>query len=242
MPASIPALPDLLARRRSGYSLEQPFYTSQEIYEADLENIYYRDWLYAIPACQLTKTGSYVTMKVGAYSVIIVRGRDGQIRAFHNACRHRGSLVCKSREGQVAKLVCPYHQWTYELDGKLIWANDMGADFDATRWGLKPVHLRDVEGLLYISLAENPDDFAPFARDAAPYLAVHDLRDAKVTAAEGTVPTRDGAHSNIPAYSRQPLGLAVIALRLASSAAFSRSATSGCRAMTLCDSLSRVRS
>ncbi|MFM2371266.1 MAG: hypothetical protein RIS85_988 [Pseudomonadota bacterium] len=187
MSASIPALPDLLARRRSGYSLEQPFYTSQEIYEADLENIYYRDWLYAIPACQLTRTGSYVTMKVGAYSVIIVRGRDGQIRAFHNACRHRGSVVCKSREGQVAKLVCPYHQWTYELDGKLIWANDMGADFDATRWGLKPVHLRDVEGLLYISLAESPADFEPFARDVAPYLAVHDLRDAKVAYTTTTV-------------------------------------------------------
>ncbi|MBU6266758.1 MAG: aromatic ring-hydroxylating dioxygenase subunit alpha [Sphingomonadales bacterium] len=183
----VPPVAELLARRRPGHSLEQPFYTSAEVYQADLEAIFYSAWLYAIPSCQLVKAGSYVTMKIGAYNIIIVRGGDGAIRAFHNSCRHRGSLVCKTREGQVAKLVCPYHQWTYELDGKLIWANDMGPDFDAAQWGLKPVQLRDVEGLIYISLAASPPDFTPFARDAAPYLGIHDLRDAKVAHTTTTV-------------------------------------------------------
>ena len=182
-----PSIRDLLARRVPGHALEQPFYTSPEIFQTDLEQIFYRDWLYAIPACQLTKTGSYVTLKVGAYEVIVVRGKDGEIRAFHNSCRHRGSLICKAREGHVARLVCPYHQWTYELDGKLIWANDMGPGFDASGYGLKPVHLRDLEGLIYICLAETPPDFEPFEELARPYLAVHDLRDAKVAHTTTTV-------------------------------------------------------
>ncbi len=143
MTANPTSIHQLLARRVSGFSLEQPFYVSPEIYALDLEHIFYREWLYAVPACQLARTGSYVTLRVGAYEVVIVRSRDGEVRAFHNSCRHRGSLICKARQGQVAKLVCPYHQWTYELDGKLIWANDMGPDFDASKCGLKPVNLRN---------------------------------------------------------------------------------------------------
>ena len=175
-----PSIQDLLDRRRPGHALEQPFYTSQAIYDLDLAHLFYKEWLYAAPACQLAKTGSYVTMRVGAYEVIIVRGRDGEIRAFHNSCRHRGSLICKARQGQVAKLVCPYHQWTYELDGKLIWANDMGPDFDATKHGLKRVHLRNLEGLIYICLSHEAPDFDAFSDMARPYLAIHDLNDAKV--------------------------------------------------------------
>nr|WP_157019424.1 aromatic ring-hydroxylating dioxygenase subunit alpha [Mesorhizobium xinjiangense] len=180
MTVSSPTLQELLARRVPGHALERPFYVSHEIYERDLDHIFYREWLYAMPACQLAKAGSYVTMRVGAYEVIIVRGGDGEIRAFHNTCRHRGSIICKAHEGQVAKLVCPYHQWTYELDGRLLWANDMGADFDASKHGLKSVELRNLEGLLYICLSATPPDFEPFARLARPYLEVHELKDAKV--------------------------------------------------------------
>ncbi|MDE2384349.1 MAG: aromatic ring-hydroxylating dioxygenase subunit alpha [Alphaproteobacteria bacterium] len=170
----------LLARRSPGHSLEQPFYTSDEVYNYDLQNIFYKEWLYCIPACQLKKAGSFVTIKVGAYNVIIVRGNDGEVRAFHNSCRHRGSEVCKAREGQAAKLVCSYHQWTYDFDGKLVWANSMGPGFEARQHGLRPVHLRNLAGLVYICLADKPPDFEAFAKAAQPYLAVHDLSDAKV--------------------------------------------------------------
>ncbi len=171
---------DLLSRRVPGHALEQPFYTSEQIYQLDLDMIWYREWLFAIPSCQLAKGGSYVTLQIGAYNVIIVKGRDGQIRGFHNSCRHRGSMVCKARDGQVAKLVCPYHSWTYDLDGKLIWADKMNADFDPSQHGLRQVALREVSGLVYICLSETPPDFDSFAEKAAPYLDVHDLRDAKV--------------------------------------------------------------
>ncbi len=180
MSATNTNLHDLLARRIPGHALEQPFYTSPEIYQQDLEHIFYREWLYAIPACQLVKPGSYATLRIGAYNIVIVKGRDGEIRAFHNSCRHRSSIVCKAREGQVAKLVCPYHQWTYDLDGKLIWANSMGPDFDPTQHGLRSVALRNLKGLIYICLADTPPDFEAFARAAEPYLGVHDLQDAKV--------------------------------------------------------------
>tara|TARA_R110000751_G_scaffold73434_4_gene148557 strand:- start:1337 stop:2563 length:1227 start_codon:yes stop_codon:yes gene_type:complete len=171
---------DLLARRRTGYALERPFYTDPEIFRADMETLFYRDWLFAIPACELTKPGSYVTHQVGSYGVVIVRGADGVIRAFHNSCRHRGSVICNKAKGVSPKLVCPYHQWTYDLDGKLLWARDMGPDFDPSQHGLKPVHCRDLEGLIYICLADEAPDFDTFASLAQPYLAVHDLRDAKV--------------------------------------------------------------
>lgn len=173
-------LSDLLARRRAGHALEQPFYTDPDVFRADMETIFYRDWLFAVPACELTKAGSYVTHQVGSYGVVIVRGSDGVIRAFHNSCRHRGSVICNKAKGVSPNLVCPYHQWTYSLDGKLLWAREMGADFDPSKHGLKPVHCRDLQGLIYICLADEAPDFEAFAALAQPYLAVHDLSDAKV--------------------------------------------------------------
>ena len=174
------SISDLLVRRRPGYALEQAFYTDPDIFRADMEMIFYRDWLFAGVACELPKTGNFITHQIGDYGVIIVRGGDGQIRAFHNSCRHRGSILCKAAKGSAPKLVCPYHQWTYELDGRLLWARDMGADFDASQHGLKPVHCRVLEGLVYICLAETAPDFDAFAGMAKPYLGVHDLSDAKV--------------------------------------------------------------
>lgn len=170
----------LLARRNPGHALEQAFYTDPDVFQTDLESIHYREWLFAAPACELVKTGDYVTYSVGAYRVIIVRGADNQIRAFHNTCRHRGSVICKAVKGNAPKLVCPYHQWTYELDGSLLWARDMGADFDPSQHGLKTVHCRELAGLIYICLAEDAPDFDAFADVARPYLAPHDLGNAKV--------------------------------------------------------------
>jgi len=171
---------DMLARRKPGYALEQAFYADPDVFQLDLENIFYRDWLFVAPVCELPKPGNYVTYQVGAYGVILVRGQDGVIRAFHNSCRHRGSVLCKAAKGTNPKIVCPYHQWTYELDGRLLWAREMGEHFDPTEHGLKPVQCRELSGLLYICLAQDAPDFDTFAAVADPYLAVHNLSDAKV--------------------------------------------------------------
>ncbi|APX22584.1 MAG: aromatic ring-hydroxylating dioxygenase subunit alpha [Rhodobacteraceae bacterium] len=180
MAAQTPPLSELLLQHRPGHALPQPFYNDPAIFEADLEAFFYRDWLYAFPACLLEKTGSYQRLKIGAYDVIVLRDGKGEIAAFHNTCRHRGSVICAAAQGRVAKLTCPYHQWTYDLDGRLLWARDMGPDFDPSKHGLKPVHCRTMAGLVYICLADEAPDFDTFAETVAPYLAVHDLSNAKV--------------------------------------------------------------
>ncbi|WP_289036064.1 aromatic ring-hydroxylating dioxygenase subunit alpha [uncultured Roseibium sp.] len=177
---------ELLHRHRQGHALEQAFYSDPDIYQMDLETFFYKEWLFAIATCELPKAGSYVTHRVGDYGIILVRGTDGEIRAFHNTCRHRGSILCKAAKGNAPKLVCPYHQWTYELDGSLLWARDMGADFDASKHGLKSVACRELEGLVYICLADTPPDFERFAETARPYLRPHGLENAKV-AFESTI-------------------------------------------------------
>lgn len=177
---------ELLTSRQAGHTLQQPFYCSQDVFDQDMATLFYRDWLFAIAACELPKPGSYVTHQVGDYSIIIVRGTDSLIRAFHNSCRHRGSILCKQDKGHAPKLVCPYHQWTYELDGTLLWARDMGSDFDASKHGLRSVHCRDVAGLVYICLAPVAPDFEAFSQLATPYLEPHDLNNARV-AHESTI-------------------------------------------------------
>ena len=119
-------------------------------------------------------------MQIGAYPVVVVRGSDGKVRAFHNVCRHRGQRLCTQETGTTAKLVCPYHQWTYDLDGKLIWARDMGDDFEPAKWGLKKVHCLDLGGMIFVCLATVPPPIAELAKAAMPFLAPSGLGQAKV--------------------------------------------------------------
>lgn len=169
-----------IAGRRRDFSLTRDLYCDEGVYRADLEQIWYREWLFALPACALVRPGDYQTLQVGAYPVIVVKGGDGRIRAFHNVCRHRGQRLCAKAAGNVPKLVCPYHQWTYELDGRLLFARDMGEGFDAAAYGLKKVHCADLGGVVYICLAEVPPPVAELARTAMAYLAPSGLAEAKV--------------------------------------------------------------
>lgn len=175
-----------LMRRKPAHSLAQDLYCDPGVFQADMDRIWYAEWLFVIASCEIPKAGNYIVHDIGAYSVIIVRGNDGEIRAFHNSCRHRGSVLCKSKKGTNPKLVCPYHQWTYELDGKLLWAREMGPDFDASKHGLKQVHCRNLSGMVYICLAEEAPAIDEFAAKTARYLAPHDLENSKV-AYESTI-------------------------------------------------------
>lgn len=170
----------LLRSQPRGHSLARPFYTDPAVHAADLDLIWYREWIFAAPSAELPKPGAYVTLQLGAYPVVIVRGNDGRIRAFHNVCRHRGQRLCARPTGQTAKLVCPYHQWTYETDGRLLWARDMGPEFDASRHGLKPVHCAEAAGMVFICLAETAPDFAGLKAAADRYTAPHRMDEMKV--------------------------------------------------------------
>ena len=161
-------------------SLARPFYTDAGVFQADLSQIWYRDWIFAASAAELPKAGSYVTLQLGAYPVVVVRGSDNVIRAFHNVCRHRGQRICSKPAGQAAKLVCPYHQWTYETDGRLLWSRDMGADFQPAQHGLKPVHCAEAAGMVFICLAATAPDFAGVKAAADRYAAPHRVSELKV--------------------------------------------------------------
>lgn len=169
-----------LRSRREGFSLAQPFYIDPDYFKLDMELIWYRDWLFVGHDCELTKPGAYFTAQIGHYPVVIVRDREGKIRAFHNSCRHRGSRVCAGEKGLSARLVCPYHQWTYDLDGKLLFARDMAEGFDKADFGLKPVACESVAGYIFICLASEPADFAPFRALMEPFFQPHRLTEAKV--------------------------------------------------------------
>ena len=120
-------------------------------------------------------------MDVGRHSVIIVRDDDERVRAFRNVCRHRGSRILDEERGSVGNLVCPYHHWTYSVDGCLLHAENQPPTLDRGRFGLKPVHVRSVGGLVFICLADEPPaDFDDVAARLEPYLAPYGLRQAKV--------------------------------------------------------------
>ena len=172
---------ELLQTRRRDYSLPQPFYVDPEFFRIDVEHIFATQWLLGGPACQIPKAGNYFTFNIGSTPLVVVRGKDKVIRAFHNTCRHRGSRICTKEKGTSARLLCPYHQWTYDLDGRLIFAGNMGQDFDLSQFPLKQAHCETVGGLLFVNLSRGtPPDFEQFRRDVAPYLAPHQLERSKV--------------------------------------------------------------
>jgi Rieske 2Fe-2S family protein len=180
---SAPDVKGLVARRPVGHSLEAPFYTSREFFDLDIAAIFAKSWIFVATDAELPEPGDYVTVGVGSYSVIVVRDDDEDVRAFHNVCRHRGTRILQDPRGQVGNIVCGYHRWTYGVDGTLLHAESQPRDFDPTCFGLKPVHVRSVAGLIFLCLAgEPPSDFAEVAGRIEPYLAPHRLTEAKVAA------------------------------------------------------------
>jgi Rieske 2Fe-2S family protein len=119
---------------------------------------------------------------VGEDSVIVIRHEDGAVHALHNVCRHRGSLICTERAGHVSRLVCPYHQWAYGLDGTLLACRGMH-DLDKSQFGLRRVAVEEVEGLIFISLAAAPLPFAAARACLAPLLKPQGFGRAKVAKA-----------------------------------------------------------
>jgi Rieske 2Fe-2S family protein len=107
-------------------------------------------------------SGAFRKVQVGRESVLVVRGRDRQLRAFLNVCRHRGAQICTEDAGSVRRaLQCPYHAWTYDLSGTLVAAPNLTKmpDVDRDRYGLLPVHLREWLGYVWVCLADEPPSF-----------------------------------------------------------------------------------
>ena len=148
-----------LAQCRAGWALPGGFYSDETLYRADLNRVWRTGWLFAGHSCEVLKAGDYFTLELDGDSLIVIRGDDGAIHGLHNVCRHRGSLICDEPSGRAARLVCPYHQWTYGRDGKLLACRGMQEDLDKSQFGLRSFHTREVEGLIYVSLAATPPAF-----------------------------------------------------------------------------------
>lgn len=177
-PATIASL---LRARQPGHSLPAGLYTQQDVFDADMKVFFGKHWILAGLEAEIPEPGDVQTLDIGRASVILLRDDDLSVRAFHNVCRHRGSRILEAGPGIVSKLVCPYHQWTYETNGQLIHAPHMGVDFDKSCRGLKPVATRSIGGLIYICLSDRPPEDIGLLQDVMEErLAPYGIREAKV--------------------------------------------------------------
>jgi Rieske 2Fe-2S family protein len=147
-----------------GHALAQDFYRRKDIFRLDMEMLQNR-WCCAGHVSDIPAAGDYLTAELGDDSAIVVRGDDGVVRAMANVCRHRGSRICMAARGHAAVLICPYHAWTYHLDGRLRHAREMADGFDPGAHGLKALPVAVIGGLVFVSFGDRPPGLER-ARDA----------------------------------------------------------------------------
>ncbi|MEE8368785.1 MAG: aromatic ring-hydroxylating dioxygenase subunit alpha [Thermoanaerobaculia bacterium] len=146
-------------------TLPAGYYTASEIFELEQERLFSNLWLAVGHTSQLSESGSYLVFQIGIESVLVVRNSTGELRAFHNVCRHRGSRLCTQESGHLpGKIQCPYHAWTYDLDGQLLGAPNMQevSGFQRDDYPLHSVSLRCAEGVVFISFSEQPEHLESF--------------------------------------------------------------------------------
>lgn len=138
------------------------YYTDPDVFTREQQSIFEQMWFCAVRSSDLAKPGAFRKVQIGRESVLVIRGRDGGLRAFLNICRHRGAQLCTEDSGEVKRnLQCPYHAWTYGLDGQLVAAPNLTKmpDVDRVEHGLHKVHLREWLGYAWVSLADEPPSF-----------------------------------------------------------------------------------
>jgi phenylpropionate dioxygenase-like ring-hydroxylating dioxygenase large terminal subunit len=180
-PTQATALREAIARQRPGWSLEQPFYTSAEIYEFERRGWLAEQW-YVLGHCsEIPEPGSFMVRSLLGESLIIVRDTEGVVRGFYNVCRHRGSRIC-DHDGRGISLVCPYHAWSYRLDGSVRSAPAISEDIDLGQLGLHAVPVREIGGVIVGSLKGDPHTLDAVAREAEPLLRYHGIPQARIAA------------------------------------------------------------
>lgn len=171
---------DILSTYCPGKGLPREFYLSEQVFAAEQQKVFRSSWFFAGHSAEVPRPGDYMTLDVGGAPVVIVRDRSGTVHAHHNVCRHRGSIICTEEKGTAARLVCPYHSWTYAHDGTLIGAPMMGEDFCKSDHGLKPVHIEEFDGLIFVNLSETPSPFHELRDHLSPILKSQGMARAKI--------------------------------------------------------------
>jgi Rieske 2Fe-2S family protein len=180
---------DLVARHRRGFALDREFTTDPGVYRLDIDRIWRRSWLFACHGAEVREPGDFVVVDVDDDSVVVLRAGAGRLRAWHNVCRHRGTRLCSTSGGvgggHASRLVCPYHQWTYSLDGTLEACGGMdetGEIADRSAYGLLPVAVEEAGGLVFINLASDPASFDSAQAELEAALRPQGLAGARVAA------------------------------------------------------------
>lgn len=173
-------LDSLLKTYQPGHALAREFYDSDALYQHDLTRVWARQWIWVGHASEIPDKGNFFVFDVGRESVIVVRDANLNIRAHLNVCRHRGSRVCTAASGQAQSFTCPYHAWTYALDGSLRGGRFMPDGFSAEDHGLRPVSILEFQGFLFICLADNPPALPEAIKRLAPLTAPFGLKNLKV--------------------------------------------------------------
>jgi Rieske 2Fe-2S family protein len=138
-------------------TLAQQYFVSPEVFAEEQDRIFSRQWVLVGHQSQLAEAGDYFVAEVANESLIIVRDKGGEVHGFYNVCRHRGTRLREARNGHLSAIQCPYHAWTYGLDGRLIGAPHMDQlpDFDKADYSLHAVNLALWEGLIFVNLADS---------------------------------------------------------------------------------------
>lgn len=173
---------ELVNKHQPGFTLQQPFYTSNEVFEFEWQHIWQKNWLYAGNLAQIPNAGDFFIYQLLKDSIIIIRGNKGEVFAHYNTCTHRGSAICLQDKGRAAKLICPYHQWVFDKDGTLLNARMMPDDFCKEEYNLRSVNVQVTEGLIFICLDTAAPDFSPVKKSLAPFVAPFKINSAKIAA------------------------------------------------------------
>ncbi|HYU84807.1 MAG TPA: aromatic ring-hydroxylating dioxygenase subunit alpha [Kribbellaceae bacterium] len=143
-------------------TLAGSYYTDENIFALEQQQIFEQLWFCAARGTDLPDPGSFRTVQIGRENVLLTRNRRGEVRAFFNVCRHRGAQLCTEETGQTKRAFqCPYHAWTYDLDGKLVAAPNLTKmpDIDRTEFGLRTIAVREWLGYVWVCLADEPPSF-----------------------------------------------------------------------------------
>ena len=170
----------LAGQCEAGRTLPQPFYCDAGVFREDRKKVIDPLWHLAGHAAAIPEAGDWFLFRICGEEIVVVRDAGGAVRAHYNVCRHRGSRICTEALGNSKAFVCPYHAWTYRLDGTLRAARLMPAGFRREDHGLHPCRVRELHGLIFVSLADEP---VPFDTAVAPfreYLRFHGIRTAAI--------------------------------------------------------------
>jgi glycine betaine catabolism A len=162
-------------------SLDRDYYVSDDVFALERERVLLRNWWYVGHQSQLPEAGDYITVELLGENIIMARDTDQSIRAFYNVCRHRGSRICADNRGHAERLICPYHQWSYDLSGQLMHAPQMPSDFSRELFGLKEIPADVWNGLAFVNLSgTQAEPLAGFLDAARSSFAIYDISSAKI--------------------------------------------------------------